>query len=64
MTTLRICSFMSSATGAALPSVVAGVLLFVVLRAVEPADAAGALPMAIPGFMVAVAVDMVVFALD
>jgi hypothetical protein len=55
---------MLKATGAALASVVAGELLLVVLTAVEPADAAGALPMAIPGFMVAVAVDMVVFALS
>jgi hypothetical protein len=43
--------------------VVAGKLPLVVLKAVEPAGAAGALPMAMPGFMVAVAVDIVVFAL-
>jgi hypothetical protein len=53
---------MLKATGAALASVVAGRFALVVLTAVEPADAAGALPMAMAGFMVAVAVDMVVFA--
>jgi hypothetical protein len=54
---------MLSAAGAAPTSVVAGKLPLVVLKAVEPAGAAGALPMAMPGFMVAVAVDIVVFAL-
>jgi len=51
---------MLNATGASLPPVVAGKLPLVVLKAVEPA---GALPMAMPGFMVAVAVDIVLFAL-
>jgi hypothetical protein len=64
MTTRRIWSCTLSCVEGALASVVAGVLLLVVLKALEPAGVAGAVPMAMPGFMVAVAVDIVVFALS
>jgi hypothetical protein len=64
ITTRRIWSWTLSPAGAAPASVVAGKLPLVVLKALELAGAAGALPMAMPGFMVAVAVDIVVFALS